>query len=528
MKKLLAKIAVFVSVMAVAVGISTVAASASVVYKLSEGLTSGLTMQNNTYLGTGDYFTVVTGGNSLIIDENDRYYIADKDGTIRDIVNDLDGKTFGFRLKTNGRGSKESRCVSFTTAGPATLELYAVTGSSSHPERYLTIVNSEGTIISGETEKICTGSNTDTYGGKTVGVARKAVVELETADTYYVYCEDGSFSIYDMIVTDQGTDSIIYWPLAKDADASVTSPYPDPTAEEKISAGNQLVDSGSGLVENKTIHDGLTNNAARIRLGKDAYEQLGATEATIGNNGFITFDYDGSLQGKSNFKVNVLAASTGTTSSRNIYIGYFDDTKEGDERFTEIGSGVAVGTSGTNIVYTVPVTEPGFKTYAIYVKPYDKGNDNTMDPEENTDIRGISLLYDGGYYTTPSITLDEPVVNGSELTVTGHFNDFSGDAFEVDKIWISAATGESTQEAAVWHGSREDEVNQVIYLTDDGDGTASFTAVFTEKGAGIIPGEDVKLQAHATYNIPDEPNDDVSYIDPAEIVSNSVRYYSNK
>lgn len=513
MKKLLAKIAVFSSIMALAVGISSAAVSAAV-YKLTDAM-KGQVILNDTYLGTGDYFTVVTGGNTMMIDGNTRSYIYDKNAEGDKITHEEN--RFQTRLKTSGDGNTTRRAIAFNTATDnATLVIYAVNGSSAaeNAGRSITVEGPEGFT---KVEGLCKGSNTEPYNGRNVGVARKETVPLGPAGTYYIYSPKGSFSIYELEVTD-GDGEVRYMAPSDAVTSSVTTVYPDPSEYDLI----HITDvNGSGDVRelnaeyNAVNHGGVANNS-RIRLGAAAYEALGAKEATIENNGFITFDYADT--GAAGFKVGLVAASSGASSSRDICLGIYENGE-----FTELDRGTAVGNAGTNIVLNVPAggsTEE--KTYAIYVEPYYKDSDDILDPAENTDIRSIELLLFGDYYTTPSITLDPPVKTASEVTVTGHFNDFSGGAFEVSDIWISAASSESSPEAAKWLE------NEVIYLKDNNDGTASFTAVFTEApgGKAIIPEEGVKLQAHARF-APSYKDENVSSLPQnvsPEIVSNAVRY----
>ncbi len=506
MKKLLAKITVFASVMAMAVGISAVVASAAV-YKLTDAM-EGQVVTSDISLGTSDYFTVVTGHNTISIVPNEKYYIYDQAaGTTTHIENAADA--FHMRLKTNGDGDKTRRAISFTTATDnAELTVYAVNGSgaASNAGRSMTV---EGPASFKKTG-VCLGSTTESYNGSSVAVVRKETIPLAAAGTYYIYSPKGSFSIYDLQVKD-GDGAAKFWAPSDAITSSVTTAYPDPIgAVTQITLGNSVV--------NGVNHNGDTSNNARIRLGLDAYDST--SPVTIASCGFITFDY-ADVDGYGRFAVDVRAASSGATTSREVFIGTYSD----EGVFEDIDSGFAVGNSGTDIVFDIPCADSETKTYAIYVKPYDKDEDGVIEaPAENTDIMSIQLVGDGDYYTTPTITLDNPEIRGGELIVTGHFNNFSGEAFDVSKIWISATSEADTEEEATWKGT-EDGPNSIIYLIDDQDGTASFEAVFTDGNNAIIPDKSVKLQAHAIYGLPDEvTNPDVTNIPNTVISSNAVKF----
>ncbi len=510
MKKLMAKIVVFASAVATAVGIGVVAASAAE-YKLTDSI-EGQVIYSDTYLGTGDYFTVITGGNTLQVDQTyRREYIYDKTLPEGSRVTKLPvDEAFNFRLKTTGTGNATRRAVSFTTATDnATLVIYAVNGSSApeNANRSMTVEGPSGFMEEG----LCQGTNTETYQGRTVGVARKETVQLGAAGTYYIYSPDGSFSIYELIV-DDGDGPVQYWAPAIPATPSTTTAYP--SAEDgfvyHITNANNANNVRDLNTQFNTVNHNGVMNSERIRLGEDAYSDLHATEANIENNGFITFEYSS----EDSFKIRVVAASSGADTTRDVYLGTYKDGE-----FTQIGVGTAVGNTGTNLVFNIPGSENAETvTYAVYVKPREA--DGTMKPAQNTDIKNIEILTYGDYYTTPYLTLDTPVVEGNALTVTGKFNNFSGNAFEISEIWLEATSPQETPEAATWKGP-----NPVTYL-DNKDGTVSFKAYFVDENKNdFIPETSVKIQAHAKYETPESGADDFApNISRTEIISNAVKY----
>ncbi len=532
MKKLLAKIVVFVSTMAMAVGISSVMASASVTYELRAGITVGQVMQRDTYLGTGDYFTVVTGGNAMTIDGNPRSYIYDQATNVVTHIENA-SQQYKLRLKTSGQGDITRRNVAFTTSGHAVVDIYAINGSTAADaaNRSLTIAKEDGSEEGAVIQTgLCAGSTKATFEGKEVSVVRKSTVDLAEAGTYHIFCKDGSFSIYDIVVTEDSAaaETPLYWAQPVEMTPSTTLPYPDPESIITTSVTKANVLNNEVSAEN---HYGI-ENSQRIRLGADVHKKLypnaynsdniNTVPASIESCGFITFKYSG------DFNLNITAASSGSTSSREIFFGEYDETQEGDARFSIISSGTVTGNVGESIVCNVTGDDTE-KTYAVYVMPYNKGTsngepDDIIDPAENTDIRSIEIVSgDGAYYTTPSLTLETPQKNGNEVTVKGKFNKFNGDAFEVYQIWICGTTGQTEQNLAVWLGGADDDENQMINLTKDPDGTVSFTAVFKNEpnGEATIPTETVKLQAHALY---DGIIEDVQGSYQEEIVSNAVRY----
>ncbi len=514
MKKLMAKLAAFVFVMAVSVGISITAASAAE-YKFTDSL-QGQVIYSDTYLGTGDYFTVVTGGNTMQVDQTyRREYVYDKTLPEGSRITQLPVEdAFEFRLKTTGTGNKTRRAVSFTTATDnATLTIYAVNGSGA-PENAQRSMTVEGPSGFTAVEGLCQGSNTELYNGRNVGVARKETVDLGPAGTYYIYSPDGSFSIYELIVED-GDDPVQYWAPASPATPSTTTAYPSDSDGfvYHITNAKNLNDVRDFNAQfNVQNHNGVTNSE-RIRLGEAAYPNIDTADATIENNGFITFDY--ADEDAAGFKIRVVAASSGSDTTRDVYLGTYEDGE-----FTEIGVGTAVGNTGTNLVFDIPAGgSTDTITYAVYVKPREVNGE--LKPAQNTDIKNIEILLYGDYYTTPYLTLDAPVVEGNALTVTGRFNDFSGNAFEISDIWIEATSPQETPEAAKWKGP-----NPVVYLNEEGGGVVSFKAYFVDESKNdTIPETSVKLQAHATYGTPEDGADDFApYIPPTEIISNAVKY----
>lgn len=96
------------------------------------------------------------------------------------------GKEFAYCLNTKGSGGTAKRAVSFTVSSAVKVTVYARSGGDA--DRYLAVVNSEGTEVS-----------TITAVGKAATTLEGAVVELP-ADTYYIYSKGSGINIYDIIV----------------------------------------------------------------------------------------------------------------------------------------------------------------------------------------------------------------------------------------------------------------------------------------------------------------------------------------
>ena len=95
------------------------------------------------------------------------------------------GLEFTQRLKFNGTGTVEVRNLSFTTSGPATITVYAMSGSSS-ADRPLLLLGADGTEVG---RNIALGEVTD-------DIIPALTYEVAEAGTYYFASEKSGLNIY--------------------------------------------------------------------------------------------------------------------------------------------------------------------------------------------------------------------------------------------------------------------------------------------------------------------------------------------
>lgn len=98
---------------------------------------------------------------------------------------------YTFRFKTNGKtklvnGVPSNRAIKFTTAGAGTLQVIAMSGSSSAIRDYC-VYASDGTVI-----KTVSASGTDCVPSE--------LIALPKADTYYIACPDAACNFYSINV----------------------------------------------------------------------------------------------------------------------------------------------------------------------------------------------------------------------------------------------------------------------------------------------------------------------------------------
>jgi hypothetical protein len=120
-----------------------------------------------------DYFTIAASSSKQVtIDAHEKAAV--------------DGTTFTQRIKLNGSGSETERSIHFTTTDKATVEIYAISGSSS-AERSLELYAKGGTIAIGTAE------------AKKIDIV-KSIITLDNAGDYYLKSPSSGVNIYSIKV----------------------------------------------------------------------------------------------------------------------------------------------------------------------------------------------------------------------------------------------------------------------------------------------------------------------------------------
>lgn len=460
MKNFLKKVIASVSITAAVVAISSVVAFAgTTVYNVSN--ITNEKVAKDTVLTFSDVdasdakITWGGGGADILVDSP---YTGDTPN----------GVTFTKRIRPTGG----NRSVTINLKADSTVDFYvcSTNGSDTGRDAVYTLTKSTG---GAQNSNELSNAN-----GKEV---KKVSFYIADAGTYTLTTSKDRLTLFGIAVTtDDGPT--VYWPQG-DTQTFETSDW----------VGGEPVNYAyNGALSNGAQAIGVTPEAnKRVRIGATAHEASGEAVPTIASCGYISFP---GLDG--GFTINVSAASSGATSTRTFYVGTVND----DGSFTDKATLAVTGNTASTVTAKIADTSAS-ETYAIYVKPYMKDVEGvrTLSPAENTDIFTIDVApFAAAYLTTPAVTLSSATIDtDGKLTVTGTFNDFSGDYYEVDSITLRAATGKDTQDAAVW------TINDITILKDNGDGTASFIAKADD------PGVDARLQALATYDGIDDLTADV-------------------
>ena len=128
----------------------------------------------------GDFTVNATSDKKVTIDENKKFSDS--------------GMEFTQRLKFNGSGAADKRSISFTTTGPATITVYAMSGNKSE-DRPLLLVASDGV--------------TELDSQLALGVAPDDIIaaltyKVDAAGTYYLWSKSSSISVYYIEVATEG------------------------------------------------------------------------------------------------------------------------------------------------------------------------------------------------------------------------------------------------------------------------------------------------------------------------------------
>lgn len=138
----------------------------------------------------GDVTDITTWGDFTVYANADKKVTVDGNSKTGD-----NGMEFSQRIKLNGSGSVEARNISFTTKGAATVNVYAMSGSSSE-DRALLLVGADGEV----------GRNT-VLGAPTDGIIPAATYEVTAAGTYYLWSEKSGINIYYIEVVPEGAQT---------------------------------------------------------------------------------------------------------------------------------------------------------------------------------------------------------------------------------------------------------------------------------------------------------------------------------
>ena len=134
----------------------------------------------------GKYDSSFEVGNFMITATDEKAVTVDENSKTAD-----DGKMFTKRIKLGGSGSLDYRSVVFTTTGPATITIYAMSSSSSE-DRVLSLYDVDGTEI----------GSVPAYGKE----LKVGTIKVSEAGSYYLASPKSGVNIYGIIVTPEGAD----------------------------------------------------------------------------------------------------------------------------------------------------------------------------------------------------------------------------------------------------------------------------------------------------------------------------------
>lgn len=160
----------------------------SIEVKEAGGATAAPSVLNASELDAATYTDVTAVGDFTVAASADKTVVIDENSKTGD-----NGMEFTKRLKLGGAGSAELRSVSFTTSGAATVNVYAMSGSSGE-NRPLLLVSADGVEV----------GRAETLGVVEEGIIPVITYEVTAAGTYYIWSEKSGINIYYIEVVPEG------------------------------------------------------------------------------------------------------------------------------------------------------------------------------------------------------------------------------------------------------------------------------------------------------------------------------------
>lgn len=204
------------------------------------------------------------------------------------------GTEFTKRMKLGGAGSADLRSVSFTTAGAATVTVYAMS-SSSGEDRPLLLIAADGTEVGRAT----------TLGSPADGIIPAVTYEISAAGTYYLWSEKSGINIYYIEVLPEGS---AVTETARAAWNKVKAPV----------LGNPTVENGTIKVPYTMLIGPSTDGCDRLYIymydaaGNELEKATMAVQATEG-----IAEFNPSVSGDYTFKCEAMRTDEETTLAGN-------------------------------------------------------------------------------------------------------------------------------------------------------------------------------------------------------------------
>ncbi len=236
----------------------------------------------------GDVTDITTWGDFTVYANADKKVTVDGNAKTGD-----NGMEFTQRIKLNGSGSVEARNISFTTKGAATVNVYAMSGSSGE-DRALLLVGADGEV----------GRNT-VLGAPADGIIPVAKYEVTAAGTYYLWSEKSGINVYYIEVVPEGAE--VEGP-ARAAWNTVKAPV----------LGNPTVENGTIKIPYTMLIGPATDGCDRLYIymydaaGNEVEKLTLAAQSTGG-----TAEFAPAASGDYTFKCEAMRADETTTIAGN-------------------------------------------------------------------------------------------------------------------------------------------------------------------------------------------------------------------
>ncbi len=280
------------------------------------------------------------------------------------------GLEFTQRMKLNGSGNAEVRNVSFTTSGPATIIVYAMSGSSSE-DRPLLLMAADG---------VTELSRATALGTVDESIIPVITFEVTEAGTYYIWSASKSINIYYMEIKETAAPTAGGKTLVFNASEQTAGDFTDVTVLGDFTV-IATAEKNVTIDGNKKFSDSGLEFTQRLKLNGTGTVEGRAFSFTTGGAATVT----------------VYAMSGSSSENRPLVLLSADGT--------EVGRQEALGTVDESIIpaLTYEVTEAG--TYYFV-----------------SGSKGLNIYYVEVKEAGGAVAAEPSVLNASELTA-GDFTD---------------------------------------------------------------------------------------------------------
>jgi len=333
---------------------------------------------------------------------------------------ELDGVTYTSRVKTNGTGAKDKRALKFTLSGPATVTVYAYTGTANRP---VVFANSEGVIASK---------------ALTTSLAAYEFSYTGTGEDVYLYSGDSGIYIVAFKVS-----------YGSAASGSGTTTTPSVTSVTLSKSSVSLTAGGSETITATVNGTNLTDTSV-------TWSTSSSSVATVTNG-----------------KITAVAAGTATITATSKA----DSTKKAtcSVTVTAAAGGDPAPSSGNVIKYTdKPV---GFAGVGYTTPTFSKTVTVTTRAELMNAIKNEKTLI----YVNGMIDMSDegsgsklPAKNTSNIAVSSVMDDWiaskSSNAYTSYQAWVTAysnAVGKSTDDKKVGNTGNSELASTLWSLNDE-------------------------------------------------------------